>query len=408
MQLLSFRIIGHPAIPDGSWLNVGKGVTFVKTDSSAQAQGLIKTLQTINPPYDLNHVDPFSDLCQFTAGNHYRKRIIAAKKTAALAIFAASPHLVKELSSLDPAFYETDRIEVGRRRDRSRWMNFIELPGAIRWGEIGPTLRKLLAQSGPEATATIEGLQNTLAKFSNSDRIKGEGATELKKQAEMLRSFLPKEVQGQLEECLFAIDRGQRFRLAKERVADFLPLFLPITYETSEDYAGKADDTLTVQTPAALFSFMTERLKKNQEKQASFEQRLARINLRLQTLHPELDLRFREAEASIILESPQGSSSLSLAEMNPVRRMKSVIAGLAAMHEEHCGCYPLFFIDCKVCLLKKQEQAELMNFLFSHSSDWQSLAIADDAFLEWCISKTGDGSENAQPPVALVDLLNAD
>jgi hypothetical protein len=407
MQLLSFRILGHPAIPEVSWLNVGRGVTIIKTDSRAQAEGLINMLQTINPPYDLNLLDPFSDLPQYTVSNHYRKKIIAGKKTAALAFFAASPRLVKELSAIDPAFYETDRIEVGRRRDRSRWMNFVELPGSIRWDEIAPSLRKLLANSQPEATVTFEELQNAMAKLHSTDRIKGQVAAELRKQLETLHHFLSEQERGQLAECLFAIDRAQRFQQAKARVDSFSPLFLPITNETIEGLTKKADGTSDAQKPAALFSFMIERLKKAQEKQEPFEQRLQRINLRLQTLHPELNLNFRVEGVSIMLEDLQGSAHLSLAEMIPVRRMKAVLAGLAVMHEELYACYPIFFVALKEMLLKKQEQAELLNFLFIHSSSWQSLVILDKAFFEYCIENADDGGDKGHPPVTVIDLETA-
>ena len=77
--------------------------------------------------------------------NGHTRRINPAKRTIALAVFNATPDLVQELSSIGDWFYETDRIEVGRRFDYSRWINFVELASSTRWSEISSDIEDLLA-----------------------------------------------------------------------------------------------------------------------------------------------------------------------------------------------------------------------------------------------------------------------
>jgi hypothetical protein len=315
MDLLTFRIIGHPAIPDSSWLKVGRGINVLRTGHRPQAGGLLRMLQTINPPYNFEQVQPFADLPSHTSSQQCTKKIMLSKKTAALAIFVASPQLVTELTAIDAVFYETDRIEFGRRRDFSQWISFVELSESTRWSEIEPTVRLLLSRSKLEMPA-VAGLQTTIESLRGVDRIKDQRATQLKKLLQGLRQGLHENEQPLLDQCLHAIDRDQHFRRAKEVLTSRLPLFLSIS-GTDLPSGEKLQAMLTALVslhekhyggpPFFLFDF--SELKLERPKQAVLLKTLLGYASRLQCLVAPSDL-FLELCADVLKEMKKNEQPL--------------------------------------------------------------------------------------------------
>ncbi len=405
MKLITFRIIGHPALPNASWVKVGKGLNVIKAFDAEQAKSLFKMLQAINPPYDFKEIDPFGDLPLYTSVHKQTNKIIPSKKTAAIAIFTAPIQVVKELAAINPVFFETDRIECGRRRDKSQWINFVELSSSTRWSEIESNVRGLLSSIAPDAVAVVEGLQRTIATLRSSDRIKGKIAVELRGQLEELRQFLLKNEQEQLDRCLHAVDRAQHFRQAKGIAEKYLPLFLTITRSMLDYPIHKEDVTPAMETTATLFDFLIKRLEKGGHANAvSLKQRLHQINLSLQATDSEVAPQFREEGISIILEGSQKGVILPFIEMLPVCRVEVLLSALAAMHKELYGLAPIFLIDIGEMKLGMQEQVDLYSFLLRHSSQWQFLIIPDSSFLALCSDTLSDDTDDRHHLISLLDL----
>jgi hypothetical protein len=380
MRLLSFRVIGHPAVADSSWLEVGPGLNIVRTQQSGQAEALLRALQSINPPYDLRHKEPFTDFSPYTLGSHHSRRVIPAKKTAALAIFAASPQIIQELAGIDPALYETDRIELGRRRDYSRWMNFVELSASSRWQEIEPLIRALPAHLGPEAADAVATLQSTMAGLQATDRIKGEVATQLRQQLESLQDYLPASSHVEIDRCYQFIDRARHFRQAKEAVAARLPLFLTLSATT-----GSAD----AETAACseLLCQLVDRLRSGQADHAAFADRLNQINLDLHTLHPELKLGFTAQDDQVLLEIMQDGVPQPISSLPPIPRVKALLAGFTALHAALIGCQPIFLLDLQGLELPRQEYVDLLAVLRGWASHRQCIVIPNNTLLAQCTSE---------------------
>jgi hypothetical protein len=300
-------------------------------------------LQTINPPYDFEQIQPFADLPSHTSNQQYTKKIIPSKKTAALAIFAASPELVTELSAIDAAFYETDRIEFGRRRDFSQWINFVELSGSTRWSEIEPTVSRLLSRIKPDAPTIAAGLQTAIESLRGVDRIKDAKATQLKELLQALRQGLPQNEQPLLDQCLQAIDRARHFRQAKELVATRLPLFLFV----SGTGTGRLD----------------------------------------------LDIPFGAQE-----------NDPAPADLPPGEKLQAALAALASLHEERYGCPPFFLLDFSELKLERQGQAALLKTLLGYASRLQCLVAPSGLFLELGADLLQDAEKNAQPLMTVIDV----
>ena len=288
MNLLSFRIIGHPLVPDSLWLEVGKGLHVIQAKQPAQAQVLLRLLQTIHPPYDCLSDSPLTDLPPYTTGQHGFNTIAAAKKTVALAIFAASPELVNELAAIDPLFYETGWIELGRRRDCSRWMHFVELSESARWSEIHGTVMGLLAHARLKAPQTVNEFEYALQSWRGTDRIKDQRAHQLKVVLQSLRSMLAADQQSNLDHCLQAVDRAHHFSRAKEMVAARLPMFLsfPTTLADSSASDGVTD--------RSFFRALSAQLLVHHPEQTSRIGILTQLNRQLNELLPALHLQFSE------------------------------------------------------------------------------------------------------------------
>lgn len=393
MHLLTFRVIGHPLLPDSSWLQVGRGLNVLTPCSDEQARASLQTLQTINPPYDFLERQPFGDFPSYTTNHQYTKKIILSKKTAALAIFAAAPILVKELTKIDPIFYETDRIEFGRRRDHSRWINFIELSGSTRWSEIEPIVNSLLSRIRPAAPDVVARLQFTMEKLHGTDRIKDERAAQLKEQLQALRILLPENDQPLLDSCLHAVDRAEHFRQAKEIVTAHLPLFLSLP----ETIIGQPDPG-TLQANSTPWAFLTANLRQGRADPASFEESMHQVNLRLQILHPEPPLRFRTEGKTLALESTVNSAPVPYTGLPPTTKFLALMSALAALHDELYNCWPIFLFNFKKLKLPPQQNGDLLNALLRYSSYGQCLVAPNSNFLAVCLKFSSEtGGDNHAP-----------
>ncbi|GEM_PF-3040631 len=403
MDLIRFRIIGHPAIPNTPWLKVGKGLNIIKAVDAERAKSLLKMLQAINPPYDFRQIDPFQDLPQFISGNPHPRKIIPSKKTAAIAIFTAPISLVKELVAIDPAFFEINQIEFGRRRDHSRWINFIELSNATRWSEIESGIRGMLSRVGPDAVSAVERFQNTVAHLCSADRIKGKTAVDLRERLEELQPFLLGSDQAHLQQCVNAVGRAEHFQQAKEIVEDRIPLFLSVTSSLSGCPFNKTDNTLSDAVNSALFDLLIKPQRgKDHADEVSLQQRLQQVNLNLRTKNSVLTPHFRLEGSSIVLEGMQNSAAISLAELQPIYRLEVLLPALAALHRELYGNDPIFLLDISEIQFKRQELNDLSRLLLGYSAKGQILVVPDSSFLALCLDTA---SNNERHPATIIELL---
>lgn len=387
MNLLSFRIIGHPLVADSSWLEVGKGLHVIQAKQPVQAQVLLRLLQTIHPPYHCLGDPLFADFPQYTSGQHGIRKISAAKKTMALALFAASPDLVNELATIDPLFYETDWIELGRRRDCSRWMHFVELSESARWSEIHGTVMKLLANARLKAPQTVNEFELALQSWRETDRIKDQRAYQLRTLLQSLRSALAADQHSSLDHCLQVVDRAHHFSRAKEMVARRLPMFLSIPTILADPSASDG------VTDRALFHALGAQLLVHHPEQTSRIAILAQLNLQLKELLPALHLRFREQESGMNLEDSLCRVPISLSTRPLADKIIAAMAGLSVLHRAINGCEPILLLDCHRIHLQQQDRIDLFRHLLKFCSNRQCLIAPDRDFLTLCQAekqKNGD------------------
>lgn len=404
MKLITFRVIGHPDLTNQSWLKVGEGLNVIKAAEAEQGRCLLRMLQSINPPYDFNTTDPFHDLPQYTLVDQQTRRIIPAKKTAAMAIFTASPRLVKELAEIDPLFFETDRIEFGRRRDRSRWINFVELANSSRWSEIKPLVNGLVSLLPPESATVGERLRAATAHLRSSDRIRGEIAAELRERLVELGPFLANHGQAELDRCLYALDRAHHFQQARDIALNRLPVFVAVTNSTlgypDQQIGGRVDP----QSRSELFRFLAQSLEKDGlAGRRSLKTRLPQINRNLQLTDCEVVPQFEIAGGALSLYGMWNGAVVPFLEMPLVERLEMLLEALAAIHQQPYGVSPIFMIDISEMSLDAKEHEAIHRFLLCHSWRWQSLVIADSRFLALA-KDTAPADKDGRPAVSILEI----
>lgn len=223
MILVKLRLRGLGEIPETDWIEAGPGLNVVQVRTAAQQTALIEAVATLNPPYRCREVEPFADLPRQITRRGYTRRVVPHKRTIAIGVFNSEPGLVQELAEISPILYETDLIEVGRRLDYSRWVNFIELASSTRWGDIAAEVDDLLATPGL-VFGNLEHLRRRLDTLTPTDRIKGEIMADLAACLEAAAAGATPGDRDRLTGLLHRVLRARHFAAARKVVKKRLPL----------------------------------------------------------------------------------------------------------------------------------------------------------------------------------------
>lgn len=226
MKLIQARIRGLSPLTASRWFELSPHLNLLQFPDRKYGKNFLQTLQTINPTYTIKTVKPFAHFPEFIEQGGYTRRVNPAKRTVALAVFSANPSLVKELATVSDWLYETDRIEVGRRLDYSRWINFVELASSTRWSEISADMQTLLDQAHRLAPELATPPAHILRTLRPTDRIKNELQDQLAHWLQNLPSELQRSSRQLIETTLAAVMRAEHFKAARKIVRTRLPLFV--------------------------------------------------------------------------------------------------------------------------------------------------------------------------------------
>ncbi len=221
--LKNIRIRGLGKVIDSQWFEIGDGLSFFALPEDFHRQGFLEALQTINPPYLIQQEEPFREYPHITRQGRFQKRVRPHRRTIAFAIFTAQPGFVEKLAEITPHLYETDRIEVGRRFDYSRWVNFVEIAGSSRWSEIR---REVMALTAKNSNAFSRSLQESIKSLQPTDRVIDDFRERLHHALlQVLENERNGEKRKRLYELCFTVQRQEHFQLAKSCVKKHLPRF---------------------------------------------------------------------------------------------------------------------------------------------------------------------------------------
>lgn len=226
MKVIQAKVRGHGPIMASRWFDLSPRLNLLHYPDDGRRALFLRTLATLNPLSFCRDTSPFTELPPFTERQGHITRIHPEKRTVALATFGATPNLVRELAAVSPHLYETDRIEVGRRLDYTRWINFVEVASSTRWSEIAEGFHQvmnLVEKDIPERTAYLAG---KIASLQASDRIKDGRDTILAEWLQALPTALIGNSRQLVDDLLTAVLRAEHFRTARRIVEKRLPLFM--------------------------------------------------------------------------------------------------------------------------------------------------------------------------------------
>jgi hypothetical protein len=291
MKLIKARTRGLDALTESRWFDLNPHLNLFQFPEQQHGRHFLRILQTINPTYAIETVDPFAGFPEYTEQDGHTRHVNPAKRTVALAVFSATPRLVKDLAAISPLLFETDRIEVGRRLDYSRWINFVELASSTRWSEISTDMQTLLEAANRLVPGRAHLLSDVIHDLKPADRIKDKLKDQLAHWLRNLPSELWESSRQLIETTLTAVRRADHFHSAREIVQTRMPLFVVIGGPGSS--AGKLDRTTTAgleQDSASLqhlLQLISERAKALGEQSKSDERAfLKELNGQLRALQP--------------------------------------------------------------------------------------------------------------------------
>lgn len=230
MQLLKARLNGVGNLLRSDWFGLAPGVNLIHIPNSKLRETFLRQLATINPFPLFSCEEAFGDVPATVCERGYSRRLNPSKRTAALAVFAAEPHLIEELGQIESILDGVDCIEVGRRLDGSRWLNFVEITSACRWWEIETAVAQLLEALGQLHPALGQLGVGITRGLEPSKRIKDNLEKELAGWlSRVLEESLPLALQDLAERVFHDVTRPSRVAVAKRLVEERLPMFIDLT-----------------------------------------------------------------------------------------------------------------------------------------------------------------------------------
>ena len=375
MKLLKFRVLGLPEIESTSWLEVGPGLNVLRTDDDVPPFRVLHMLQTVNPPYLIEANDPFADLPQYRQWKQYKLRILPAKKTVAIAIYSTPAGLVEELAALDQSLYAADWVEVGRRRDLSRWMSFVELSESGRWSELHDLLADILDTVQERPEPEIAALRQHLLSRRPTDRIRRELAAELKHLFHLLQPLVPQEKRDKLTLCLDIIGRAERFEQAHQLIYSRLPLFLLVTAKGRTVTMGNVNGEDG-------FSFLLTQWEQMAGKSGLVDVEKARLNQSFRILYPHLPLSFEKKNGILSMQATTTADQPVDHAASTLETLHYVLAGSTVLHKAVYGCKPLFLLDLSQLKCTDKEEEQLRAMLLRFFAEQQCLLILPRPLLD--------------------------
>lgn len=225
MKIIRARIRGLGDTIETGWFDLSPRLNLFHLPEAGGRTTFLQALAAINPLFACKTSTPFTDVHLVSRRPGYSRRIYPEKRTVALAIFSATPPLVGELAAVNPHLLATDRIEVGRRLDYSRWINFVEIASSTRWQEIASDLQRLADRTRALAPEIAARLADITGALHGSDRIKDGIDLALGRWLASLPAEIRRSCGPRFDDLARAIRRAEDFQLARGIVQRRLPLF---------------------------------------------------------------------------------------------------------------------------------------------------------------------------------------
>lgn len=374
MKLIKARLRGLEPSTASQWFELDPGLNFFAFSKPEHGTSFLRILQTLNPPYKPEATEPYADFPAIEKIGGYSRRINPAKRTIALGVFEATANLVGELSLLSDLLFEVDRVEVGRRLDYSRWINFVEVASSTRWSEISPNVKKLIDGAANLCPGSEKALLQLTASLQPTDRLVDEIADTLLHHLEELPLQLREDLANLLGTVQNGIRRAEYFRAAREIICRRMPLFVVIDCPGAP---GKMSPTVAQpvhnQHPAScdnLLKLTKEHLEKTGQQGAEDKDLiLNRIERHLHALQPpDMKLSLESAATGKLFLKNRGQLCTTAGgPKSLLQHLQATTCLAAAISRELYKTEPILMFNQPETGLPKILHGELTDFIISFS-----------------------------------------
>lgn len=337
MKVIRARVRGLGDTIESRWFDLSPRLNLFHFPDEKGRASFLQALAAVNPLFPCERTRPFADFPLISRRPGYSKRIHPAKRTVALAIFNTSPSLVGDLAAASPHLFQTDRIEVGRRLDYSRWINFVEIASSTRWREIAADLQQLASRTkelAPEKAARLEAITQPL---HESDRIKDGVDLALGKWLESLPAKIRRSAGQQLDNLSRAIRRAEDFHAARAIVQRRLPIFTVLANSPSQP-----------EPLAPLLHRIAERMAElNESSAAAAGDFLEELNLHLAAMRfagPRLRLNSPTTGGGIEVSAKPALTGTATPS-GSLMQLKAAISLAIALSQTTCRTEPVLLFD---------------------------------------------------------------
>lgn len=400
MRLLRAKVGGHFVLQNSGWFTVHPGCTSIAGPTGSGKSTLLRALRSVNPP-DGEQAAPFADFPRFGEKAGSRRKVLVAQKTAVLAVFVCHDGLRENLASIDPVYRQTDRIEVGRKLDNSRWITFVEIAASGRWSEVEKEILPLRELGGEGEAEELAGFLRENARLRSADRVKGRLAERVNELLDRVAGHAPSEEQRQhLNKARLIVRRAAHYQEAVRRVQESLPVFVFLDRDSlwsgGIDFDASATKAAVQKAgrTSCVDSFLPDLLGLAGEDRESTAARLRGrdpglasafrlLGERLQVYLPDQSLHLAPSRADDrleILAAANRADFMPVAQLAAPRRWMLSCALCACYYREHQGQEVIFLLDEPDSGLAAAEKRELAASLGHLSGSHQLLACtATDA-----------------------------
>ena len=223
MHLLQAKIRHLDSIGDSGWFRTESNLTILTGENRQIVSTILRILEALNPLYNINTRSPFLELPKTWQQGGYQRHVIPEKMTAIFGIYDSDPELVKTLSIIEEKLIETDKIEVGRRLDYSRWISFIGIPASARWSDMRKDMHQLKELLDNGSTPVIGNDDRFFNTCRETTRIRDEVSNQCRRWLRVNKSRIPQSHAYLYEKCLEKVNVHERSKIAWKLVAEELP-----------------------------------------------------------------------------------------------------------------------------------------------------------------------------------------
>lgn len=380
MKLIKARLRGLEPSTASQWFDLDPRLNLFTFSEPIHGTNFLRILQTLNPPYEPEVMAPFAHFPTIEEKNGYSRRVTPAKRTIALGVFEAPPTLVGELSQVSDLLYEVDRVEVGRRLDYSRWINFVELASSTRWSEISQNVESLIDSAAKLSPGSEKTLAQLTAGLQPTDRIVDGLAGTLLQRMDKLPQQVRENLNNLMDTVQTGVRRAEYFKAAREIVYYRIPLLVVIGCPGSPgetEHPGLAFDSTSCDN---LLKLIEKHIDKTRQREADGKDLfLKRLEKQLEAVQPpDMKLSLEGTATGKILLKNRGQLCTGTGDPQSLLQQLQAKTCLAiAISREIYKTEPILMFDQPETGLPKAFHDRLTSFIISVSKFCQCFSTSN-------------------------------